>query len=139
LSIPLDVREWIRQGIVDILTVFELVDQGADFRPLVLAAKGTKCRIFAAIKSQVDSDRLAEAPIEMVRATACNYWPQGVDGLYLAHWFGNWPYQASFYEKLRELPHPDVMAQRFRNRFRQSSLYEHIPVPSTLSQCPVSP
>jgi len=39
-------------------------------------------------------------------------WEQGIDGLYLAHWFNNWPYQASFYEKLRELPHPDVMAPR---------------------------
>jgi hypothetical protein len=35
-----------------------------------------------------------------------------VDGLYLAHWFGLWPYDASFYEKLRELPHPDVMAPK---------------------------
>ena len=48
----------------------------------------------------------------MVRATACNYWAQGVDGLYLAHWFGNRPYQADFYEKLRELPHPEVMASK---------------------------
>ena len=48
----------------------------------------------------------------MVRGAACNYWAQGVDGLYLAHWFGNWPYQASFYEKLRELPYPEVMAAR---------------------------
>jgi hypothetical protein len=48
----------------------------------------------------------------MVRATASNYWAQGIDGLYLAHWFSNWPYQASFYEKLRELPHPDVMAPK---------------------------
>ena len=114
-SVGLDIREWIRQGIVDVLIgqTFErteLVNQNADFRPLVVAAKGSNCRIHAAIHSHVDSDRLAEAPITMVRATACNYWAQGIDGLYLAHWFGNWPYQASFYEKLRELPDADIMA-----------------------------
>jgi hypothetical protein len=87
----------------------ELVDQMIDFRPLVAAAKGSKCRVHAAIHSHVDSDRLAEATIEMTRAAACNYWRQGVDGLYLAHWFGNWPYRATFYERLRELPHPEVM------------------------------
>ena len=29
----------------------------------------------------------------MIRAAACNYWDQGIDGLYLAHWFSNWPYE----------------------------------------------
>ena len=55
--------------------------------------------------------------IEMIRGAACNAWAQGVDGLYLAHWFGNWPYQASFYEKLRELPHPDVMAPKDKHYY----------------------
>lgn len=116
-KVGLDVRAWLAQGIVDVLVgqAFsgpELLDSTIDFRPLVKAAKGTGCRIHAALQSHVDSDRLGEATIEMIRAAACNYWDQGVDGLYLAHWFGNWPYDASFYEKLRELPHPEVMAPR---------------------------
>jgi hypothetical protein len=116
-NVGLDVQEWIRRGIVDVLVgqTFsgpELVDQTVDFRPLVAAAKGSKCRVHAAIQSHLDSDRLGEAPIEMIRATACNYWAQGVDGLYLAQWFNNWPYGATFYEKLRELPHPDIMAPK---------------------------
>jgi hypothetical protein len=117
LSVGLDPQEWIRQGIVDVIIgqTFggpELVDPFADFRPLVDAARGSDCRIHAAIGSHLDSDRQNEASIAMIRAIACNYWAQGVDGLYLAHWFSNWPYQASFYEKLRELPHPDVMDPR---------------------------
>ena len=48
----------------------------------------------------------------MVRATVCNYYAQGVDGIYLAHWFAYWPYKPSFYETLRELPHPDIMAPK---------------------------
>ena len=117
LSIGLDLQEWIRQGIVDVL-IGELfsgphrVDPDADFRPLVAAVKGSECRFVAAIHSRVGSDRLAEAPISMVRATACNYWAQNIDGLYLAQWFPQWPYRADFYERLREMPHPDIMAAR---------------------------
>ena len=116
-SVGLDVKAWINQGIVDALVgqTFsgpELVDQTIDFRPLVEAAARSPTRVHAAVHSHVDSDRLGEATIEMVRASTCNYWAQGVDGLYLAHWFNNWPYDSSFYEKLRELPHPDVMASR---------------------------
>ncbi len=116
-SVGLDVREWVRRGIVDSIVGQgfsgpELVDMTIDFRPLVQAAKGSRTKVYAAIQSHVDSDRISEAPIEMARATACNYYAQGVDGLYLAHWFNHWPYEASFYETLRELPHPDVMAPK---------------------------
>jgi len=116
-GVGMDVEAWLKEGIVDVLIgqAFsgpELLDPTTDFRPLVEAAQGTNCRVHATIQSHVDSDRLSEGTIEMIRAAACNYWEQGVDGLYLAHWFNNWPYQASFYEKLRELPHPDVMAPK---------------------------
>ena len=122
LEVGMDVCDWMQQGIVNVVIgqTFsgpELVDSTIDFRPLVEAAEGTNCRFHAAIQSHVDSDRLGEASIEMVRATACNYWAQGVDGLYLAHWFGNWPYQADFYEKLRELPHPEVMAPKDKHYY----------------------
>ncbi|NKB71395.1 MAG: hypothetical protein GKR89_30350 [Candidatus Latescibacteria bacterium] len=116
-SIGLAVATWIRHGLVDCLVgqTFsgpELINPQVDFRPLVEAAQGSSTRIHAALQSHLDSDRLREAPIAMMRAAACNYWAQGVDGLYLAHWFNNWPYKASFYEKLRELPHPDIMAAK---------------------------
>ena len=128
LSRGLDPQEWMRQGIVDVLIAQaisrpELRDPNGtsltyeaplldDLRFLVESARGTKCRIHAAIDSNVDSDRLGEASIEMIRAAACNYWDQGIDGLYISQWFTNWPYGASFYEKLRELPHPDIMAPK---------------------------
>ena len=115
-SIGLDLREWIRQGIVDVLNVTvgsaAQADQMGDFRPLVAAAKGSGCRIHAAVYSAAHTDRLSESTIEMVRATACNYWAQGIDGVYLTQWFTGWPYQAPFYEKLREIPHPDIMAAK---------------------------
>ena len=114
LSIGLDLEMWVKQGIADALvgepfSAPHRIDPNTDFRPLAATVKGSACRCVAAIHSHVDSDRLAEAPISMVRAAACNYWEQGIDGLYLAQWFPHWPYQADFYERLREIPHPDVM------------------------------
>ncbi|HCL30601.1 MAG TPA: hypothetical protein DIC52_19500 [Candidatus Latescibacteria bacterium] len=116
-DIGLDVASWMRQGLVDIVIgqTFsgpELVDCNADYRELVATAKGTGTHVMATLQSLVDSDRLGQGTPEVIRACACNYWDQGVDGLYLGHWFGNWPYEAEFYEKLRELPHPEVMAAK---------------------------
>jgi len=116
-DIGLDVETWMRKGLVDIVVgqTFsgpELVDCNADYRELVATAKGTQVHVMATLQSLVDSDRLGQAPREVIRACASNYWAQGVDGLYLGHWFGNWPYDADFYEKLRELPHPEVMAAK---------------------------
>ena len=126
LAAGLDPPEWIRQGIVDVLigqptSRPKVLDPDATFirydasllaglRALVDAARGSDCRVHASIDTALDSDRLSQAPIEMVRAAACNYWAQGIDGLYLRHWTGT--YDGSFYDKLRELPHPDVMAPR---------------------------
>jgi hypothetical protein len=117
LSVGMEVKSWIDKGIVDALIgqAFsgpELVDPATDFRPLVGLAKDSDCRIYGTIQSHLDSDRLSEGTIAMQRAIASNYWAQGIDGLYLAHWFNNWPYEAAFYESLRELPHPDIMAPK---------------------------
>ena len=53
------------------------------------AAAGTDCKVFASIYSYLNSDRLSEAPIAMVRAAAANAWAAGVDGLYINQWFYN--------------------------------------------------
>ena len=146
LRAGLDVPTWLSEGIVDVLigqtlARGELLDPMADFRSLVKAAAGTGCRVHAALHSRVDSDRLGDATTEMIRAAACNYWAQGIDGLYLAHWFSSWPYQASFYEKLRELPHPDVMAPRDKYYF-VATITDRYPQPvqepGTTAELPVA-
>ena len=48
----------------------------------------------------------------MMRAQATTYWAQGIDGVYVNGWTESWPYNASFYEIMRELPHPDIMAPK---------------------------
>ena len=123
-GIGLDVADWMRLGIVDVVIPELLagphrVDPNLDFGPILALAQGSSCRVIPALHSGVGSDRVGEGPIAMIRAQACNYWDQGVDGLYLAQWFQHWPYQADFYERLRELPFPDIMATRDK--------YYHIP------------
>ena len=110
----MDIIDWIEQGLVDVIIAQdfsgpELLSGMSNFRELVEATEDKDTRVLAAIQSNADTDRVGQGTIEMVRAVATNYWMQGVDGLYLAHWFGNWPYKADFYEKLRELPYPEVM------------------------------
>ena len=121
-AVGLDVREWIRRGMVDVVigmnyVIPGIMDQTLDLRPLVAEAKGSKTRVLADFDTEVDSDRMADSTTEMVRAAACNYWAQEVDGFLLDGWFHYWPYDASFYEKLRELPHPDVLASKDKSYF----------------------
>ncbi len=116
-SVGMDLKEWTRQGLVDVLIGHDMdanyrLNQNADFRPLVELAEGTDCRVVAALTSYIHSDRLSQAPVSEIRGAACNYWDQGVDGLQLWHWFSQWPYKAPFYERVREVPHPQVMAPR---------------------------
>jgi hypothetical protein len=117
----LDVESWIKEGLIDVVVGVpedrNKNDPSGDFRSIVAAAKGTSCRVLAGLHSAVGSDRLDEATIEQTRATACNYWRQGVDGIYLIHWFARWPYKADFYEILRELSDPDVMAAKDKTYF----------------------
>lgn len=117
-QIGLDILEWIKLGIVDVLIgehsegMSAPIDSTCDFSELVSAAKGSKSRVLASLQSRVGSDRLGDAPISMFRAAACNYWNQGVDGLYLCQWFMHWPFQAPFYAALREIAYPEIMASK---------------------------
>mgnify|MGYP001224618492 FL=1 len=134
LSLGLDPATWADQGIVDVIigqtrSSSESMDPTVNLRPLVEAASNTMCRVHASIHSRVGSDRLGQATIEIMRATASNYWAQGIDGLYLAHWFGNWPYDSTFYEKLREIPYPEVMAAKDKSYYVPTEM-DRFPIPT---------
>ena len=122
LAVGLDVHRWVRDQIVDVLVAepfndIYFTDPMADYGQLVQMVEGSNCRLLATIHSLVDTDRLSDVSIAMVRAMACNSWAQGVDGLYLSEWYNTWPYEAPFYEKLRELPHPDIMGPKDKSYF----------------------
>ena len=110
-----------------------------DIRSLVNVTSNSPCRVYSSLAIQVGSDRINNATTPMLRAMACNYWDQGIDGLYLVHWYADWPYTPEFYDKLRELPHPDIMDYKDKYYFlpkRQSkypgSTEESLPLPRKL-------
>ena len=90
----LDVRAWCRDGLADVLIAENAdgnrCDPNYDFRPMVAVAAGTPCRVLASVYSYLNSDRVDQAPLPMIRAAACNAWAQGVDGIYVAQWFHMW-------------------------------------------------
>ncbi len=81
--IGLDVRTWIKEGLVDIVAA------GGGFMPFempvrefVEAAQGTDCQIYGSLEAlrwALDE--------EVLRALAARFWEAGVDGLYLFNYF----------------------------------------------------
>lgn len=133
----LDVREWIDRGLVQVVnggSYSSRMDQLADFRPLVEAAQNRDCRVHALLQPEVHSDRLDNGTIEFIRAVACNYWAQGIEGLYLDQWMTAWPYLADFYAQLRELSHPDIMAGKDKFYYvpTRGNTGPQMPLPRTL-------
>ena len=112
----LDVREWCVEGLVDVLIAENAdgnrCDPNYDWRPMVSVASGTNTRVIASVYSYLNSDRLDQAPLPMIRAAACNAWAQAVDGIYVNQWYHMWPFDGSFYEKLREIAFPHLMAPK---------------------------
>ena len=145
-TLGFDPAEWCRQGLVDVIlgessAAAAVIDSTVDFAALLKCAEGSGCRVHGVLRNHVDSDRLYTAPIQMIRAAACNYWEQGVDGLCCAHWCGNWPYGPEFYEQLRELPFPEVMGAKDKiyalptvtGRSPEASAGNPLPAPSSLT------
>ena len=113
-NIGLDLEKWVNDGLIDVIVgednhAGSVTNPNVEYNELLSITKNTDTRVHASLYSHMDSDRLNEATIESIRGAACNYWDQGVDGLYVAQWFSQWPYKASFYEKLREIPYRDIM------------------------------
>jgi hypothetical protein len=109
--IGLDVRQWITEGLVDIVVA------GGGFIPFetpvaefVQAAQGTGCQVFGSIeylRPAVDD--------EVIRAITANHWDAGASGIYLFNYFSKsaeWKRRA-----LRELADPAAL-RRLDKRFR---------------------
>ena len=138
----LDPGEWARAGYIDVImgesaNGAQVIDPTANFGALLKCAEGNDCRIHGVLRNHVDSDRLNTAPIQMIRATASNYWNQGVTGLLCAHWFGNWPYGPEFYEQMRELPFPEVMAAKDKI-YTIPTVTGRLPEPAQVNQLPIN-
>ena len=81
--IGLDVAEWVRQGLVDLLIAGGgFIPFTMPIRSFVEAAQGTPCRVygcFEGLRPLLDEDAM--------QALAARYWEAGVDGLYFFNYY----------------------------------------------------
>jgi len=109
-NLGLDVRTWMREGLVDLVTpsTFFHADQDEDMREWVEAAKGTGVGIYPCIEESYSANHtggvirlfynppvLMSLTVEMIQAIAARYYYQGVDGVYVFNWSN-----ADFYKSI---------------------------------------
>lgn len=116
LDAGMDVRTWIREGIVDWVTPFGdvlILDPAPHFGWMVEEASRSGVGIYPPIGRDTYDDRYHGVTIEMARAAAGNYHAAGADGMYLADL--QWPHTKTEYEIMRELADPDVYARKTKH------------------------
>ena len=116
LDIGMDVRTWIREGIIDWVTPFgdvTIIDPEPHFGWMVEEAREVGVGIYPAMGRDTYDDRFHDVTIEMSRAVAGNYHAAGADGVYLADL--QWPHTNTEYEVLREMADPDAYARKTKH------------------------
>jgi hypothetical protein len=118
----LDVRTWIREGLVDYLAPmlysdFTLdVDMPIDW--VVEAAHSRDVAVYGVLAPYLRDEATGTAPAalktlfpkpENFRGAAANYWRRGVDGLYA--WFFKWPLGDGERRVLTELGDPELIGE----------------------------
>jgi len=132
-ELALDVGQWVKNRIVDVLVPNPTpLTQMTDFSPILNVTKDTGIRVIVPIGDGIGTDRRGSSTLSSQRGAATNYWEQGIDGLYLGGWHGQWPYDESFYGKLRELPYPDMMAAKDKFYLVPTSDDDSTPLPKKL-------
>ena len=116
LDIGMDVRTWIREGIVDWVTPFGdvlIIDPVPHFGWMAEEARKSGVGIYPAMGRDTYDDRYHDVTIEMSRAVAGNYQAAGADGVYLADL--QWPHTNTEYQVMREMVDPDAFARRTKH------------------------
>ena len=122
LDIGMDVRTWIREGIVDWVTPFgdvTIIDPEPHFGWMADEAREAGVGIYPAMGRDTYDDRYHDVTIEMSRAVAGNYHAAGADGMYLADL--QWPHTNTEYEVLREMTDPGAYARKTKHYPRRSA------------------
>ena len=119
----LDVRTWIKEGLVDFLVPFLYTSPNLDPDPpidwLIQAAHEADISVYGVLHQSVrcedtwSGERTVPmktyATPEIMRAAAANYWERGVDGLYT--WFMPWPLGPQQRGMLTEIGDPDLIKE----------------------------
>ena len=113
LGIGMDVRAWMREGLVDLVvprSPGQLFCPEMDIRWLLDAAGEAGTWVYVPHGREPYDDRHRSLTIEMRRAAASNFHAMGADGAYLSDL--PWPHDSDSYQTLRELGDPDIYARK---------------------------
>ena len=118
----LDVRTWIREGLVDYLAPILYIDFTLDVdMPIdwvIDAAHAKDIAVYGTLQPYIRDEATGSAPAapkriyptpENVRAASANYWRRGVDGLYA--WFMQWPLGDTERRILTEIGDPELIGE----------------------------
>jgi len=124
LKTGLDVRAWLREGLVDFVVPLMYADFVLDANMpigwLVDAAHESDVSVYGMLQPyHRDQSRrfytTENATPAMMRAAAANFWEAGVDGLYT--WFLSWPLGEAERSILAQLGDPDLVREADKHYF----------------------
>jgi hypothetical protein len=121
LKAGLDVRTWLREGLVDfvvpVVYAYFVLDADMPIDWLVQEAHAHDASVYAMLQPYYGRTGLnaSYATPAMVRAAAANNWAKGVDGMYA--WFLSWPLGDAEHRLLSELGDPDLVAEGDKHYF----------------------
>ena len=114
----LDVRTWLKDGLVDwvmpIRFGYQLLDPNMPIDWLIEAAHESDISVYGMLEPYVGHQNTGEAErvwptSEQMRAAVANFWSRGVDGLYTT--FMRWPLGDTERRILTELGDPDLVKE----------------------------
>ena len=141
LDAGMDLRTWIREGLLDWITPFGdvvLLDPKPNFEWISREADKVGTHVYPPLGRETYDDRFHVVTPEMTRATATNFVAAGASGIYLADL--PWPHGEQEYQIMREMADPDVYARKTKHYMvapRAANPDKYMPdrdIPCTLGQ-----
>jgi len=140
-EVGLDVRTWIRQGLVDVVTPMDTgyLDMNADVRGFAQVARGTDCRIAGGLEHYVKGYGGKRTTIEMMRAASLGYFNEGASAIYLFNYdaHGHVPFIPQEIQTLREIGDPRTTAWKSKHYFVSLDMRDRTPQQGGTKQLPV--
>ena len=124
LKTGLDVRTWLREGLVDFVVplvyAYFVLDANMPIDWLVQEAHGNEISVYPILQPYYSDGSRTGSTVEhatpaMVHAAAANFWELGVDGLYT--WFMAWPLGDTERRILTELGDPERVKEADKHYF----------------------
>ena len=115
----LDVRTWLREGLLDFVVpvayIYTVLDPDMPFEWVVEPAHDSGASVYGFLQHHLQDEIIGantriSPNIEHFRAAAANYWEHGVDGLYT--WMMDWPLGDVERNVLAMLGSPELLRER---------------------------